>query len=170
MQAVSEMMGEQVPLATPVLAILHDWQLEVQAVAQQTPSIEQLFCWHWPLALQVAPRFFLGRQACVVGSQNVVMMQSRSLAQTVDLHADTLAHRTLPWHGPDVLVVGQLPLASQTRAVVKVAVEWSALSAQAAATHVLPAVLLTWQTPALQVSAPEHDVAALVQPLGSGRP
>jgi hypothetical protein len=38
--------GEQVPVATPVFADAHPWQVAVQAVLQQTPSLEQLLLVH----------------------------------------------------------------------------------------------------------------------------
>jgi hypothetical protein len=34
--------GAQVPLATPVLVVLQPWQASVQAVPQQTLSLEQM--------------------------------------------------------------------------------------------------------------------------------
>lgn len=51
-----------VPLATPVCAWLHEWQLPEHAVAQQTPCA-QLPLRHWFAPPHAAPFAFLGTQA-----------------------------------------------------------------------------------------------------------
>src|SRR6185369_17820133 len=76
--------GAQVPVATPVLALVQPWHDRPHAPEQQTPSEEQKPLAHSRAAAQVVPVVFLATQA--VPEQKAPAMQSVSAAQVV-LHA-----------------------------------------------------------------------------------